>query len=137
MLSKAEARKVILSIPGTDERLWFNQPSVFLHDRFLAKTHHKENAVTLQVGSMEMRDMMLEAEPELFYITDHYRKFPFVLVRLSALTKTVLKEMLVGRAAQLAAMPVKKARAKKKVAQKSGKKIAPVKRTRSARPAKR
>ena len=110
MLSKAEARKVMLSIQGTDERLWFNQPSVFIHDRFLAKTHHKENAVTLQVGSMEMRDMMLEAEPELFYITDHYRKFPFVLVRLSALTKTVLKEMLVGRAAQLAAMPAKKAR---------------------------
>jgi hypothetical protein len=130
MLSRAEARKIILSIPGTDERLWFNQPSVFLHDRFLAKTHHKEDAVTFQVGSMEMRDMMLEAEPELFYITDHYRKFPFVLVRLSALTKTVLKEMLVGRAAQLAAMPVKKPRAKKKVAQKSGKKITPAKRAR-------
>ncbi|HSS14373.1 MAG TPA: hypothetical protein VLL04_10785 [Rhizomicrobium sp.] len=130
MLSKAEARKIILSIPGTDERLWFNQPSVFLHDRFLAKTHHKEDAVTLQVGSMEMRDMMLEAEPELFYITDHYRKFPFVLMRLSVLTKTVLKEILVGRAAQLAAMPVKKARAKKKVAPKSGKKSAPAKRTR-------
>jgi len=130
MISKAEARKIILSIPGTDERLWFNQPSVFLHDRFLAKTHHKEDAVTLQVGSMEMRDMMLEAEPELFYITDHYRKFPFVLMRLSALTRTVLKEILVGRAAQLAAMPVKKARAKKKVAPKSGKKIAPAKRTR-------
>jgi hypothetical protein len=130
MLSKSEARKVMLSIPGTDERLWFNQPSVFIHDRFLAKTHHKEDAVTLQVGSMEMRDMMLEAEPELFYITDHYRKFPFVLMRLSALTKTVLKEILVGRAAQLAAMPVKKARAKKKVAPKSGKKIAPAKRSR-------
>jgi hypothetical protein len=115
-LTKAEARKIMLAIPGTDERLWFNQPSVFIHDRFLAKTHHKESAVTLQVGSMEMRDMMLEAEPELFYITDHYRKFPFVLVRLSALTKTALKEMLVGRAAQLAAMPIKKARAKKKSA---------------------
>jgi hypothetical protein len=50
MLSKAEARKVMLSIPGTDERPWFNQPSVFIHDRFLAKTHHKEDAVTLQVG---------------------------------------------------------------------------------------
>jgi hypothetical protein len=114
MLSKAEARKIMLSIPGTDERLWFNQPSVFIHDRFLAKTHHKERAVTLQVGSMEMRDLMLEAEPELFYITDHYRKFPFVLLRLSALTKTVLKEMLVGRAAQLAAMPAKKAAKRKK-----------------------
>jgi hypothetical protein len=124
MLSKAEARKIMLAIPGTDERLWFNQPSVFIHDRFLAKTHHKEDAVTLQVGSMEMRDMMLEAEPELFYITDHYRSFPFVLIRLSALTKTVLKEILVGRVAQLAAMPPIKRRpkaAKKKVATRKAK----------------
>ncbi|HEY0265102.1 MAG TPA: hypothetical protein VGC16_00015 [Rhizomicrobium sp.] len=110
----------MLSIPGTDERPWFHEPSVFIHDRFLAKTHKKEEAVVLQVGSMEMRDMMLEAEPRLFYITDHYRKFPFVLVRLSALSRTVLKEMLAGRAAQLAAMPPIKRRpktaARKKIA---------------------
>lgn len=119
MLSKAQARQVMLSIPGTDERLWFREPSVFIHDRFLAKTHKKEDAVTLQVGSMEMRNMMLEAEPKLFYITDHYRNFPFVLIRLSALTKTVLKEMLVGRAAQLAAMkPIKRTPKKKKTATK-------------------
>jgi hypothetical protein len=35
-----------------------------------------------------------------------------VLVRLSALTRTVLKDMLVGRAAQLAAMPPIKRRPK-------------------------
>ena len=119
MITKAEARKIMLSIPGTDERLWFREPSIFIHDRFLAKTHKTEDAVTLQVGSMEMRDMMLEADPKLFYITDHYRKFPFVLIRLSALTKTVLKEMLVGRAAQLAAMkPIKRTPKKTKNATK-------------------
>ena len=52
--------------------------------------------MTLRVASMEMRDMMLEAEPKLFYITDHYRNFPFVLARLSALTPKTLKEILVG-----------------------------------------
>jgi hypothetical protein len=122
MLSKAEARKIMLAIRGTDERPWFNRPSVFIHDRFLSKVHEKEEAAVLQVGSMEMRDMMLEAEPKLFYITDHYRKFPFVLIRLSALTPKVLKEILTGRAAQLAQMkpikrPAKKV-AKKKVARK-------------------
>jgi hypothetical protein len=132
MLTKAEARKVMLAIPGTDERPWFNQPSVFIHDRFLAKTHEKEDAVTLQVGSMEMRDMMLEAEPKLFYITDHYRKFPFVLVRLSALTAKTLKDMLVGRAAQLAAMPPIKRRPKKT----AKKKPAPEKTAKVARPRK-
>ena len=117
-LTKAEARKIMLAIPGTDERLWFREPSVFIHDRFLAKTHKKEDAVTMQVGSMEMRDMMLEAEPDLFYITDHYRNFPFVLARLKALTKTSFKAMLEGRARQLAEMPPPK-RAKKAVKKKT------------------
>ena len=112
-LSRTEAHKLMLAIPGTDERLWFNEPSVFIHDRFLSKVHKKEEAVTLQVGSMEMRDMMLEAEPRLFYITDHYRKFPFVLIRLKALSAKTLKEILTGRAAQLAAMPPIKRKPKK------------------------
>jgi hypothetical protein len=112
-LTKADVHKIALAIPGTDERLWFREPSVFIHDRFLAKAHKKEDAVTLQVGSMEMRDMMLEAEPRLFYITDHYRKFPFVLIRLAALDRKTLKEILEGRAAQLAAMPPIKRRPKK------------------------
>ena len=132
-LTRAEAWKIILAVPGAEERLWFHQPSGFIHDRFLAKVHHKEEAVTLQVGSMEMRDMMLEAEPKLFYITDHYRNFPFVLARLSALTPKILKEMVAGRAAQLAESkdkvrprkkPLKKANTKTKIAKK---KIAPKK----------
>jgi hypothetical protein len=122
-LTKAQAHKVMLSIPGSGERLWFNQPAVFIHDRFLAKPHHKEDAVLLGVTSMEMREVMLEAEPALFYITDHYRSFPFVLARLSALDAKTLKQMLTGRAAQLAAMkPIKRAAKKTGVKKKTAKK---------------
>ena len=113
MLTKAEAWKIARAFPGAEERLWFKQPSIFLHDRFLTKVHHKEDAVLFGVGSIEMRDMMLEAEPKLFTITDHYRSFPFILARLSALDKTLLKELIAGRAKQLAQMPPPK-RPKKK-----------------------
>ena len=133
-LTKTEAWKIILAVPGAENRLWFNQPSGFLHDRFLAKVHHKEDAVTLQVGSMEMRDMMLEAEPALFYITDHYRKFPFVLIRLKALSKKVLQEILAGRAKQLAEMPPPK-RAKKAVAKPKKKAAKPAKKAAGKRSA--
>jgi hypothetical protein len=112
-ISRSQGWKIALAIPGTEEVLWFRKPAVFLHGQFLTKVHDKEEAMTLRVSSMEMRDMMLEAEPELFYITDHYRNFPFILARLSALTPTVLKEMLVGRAAQLAASADKVAKRKK------------------------
>ena len=106
-IKREEGWKIALAIPGAYEKLWFHKPAVFAHDRFLTKVHHKEEAMVLQVGSMEMRDMMLEAEPRLFYITDHYRNFPFVLARLTALTPKALKDMLTGRAAQLAQMPAK------------------------------
>jgi hypothetical protein len=116
-LTTTEARALALSLPGTDERRWFTHMCVFAHDRFLTRVNEKEDAMVLQVGSMEMREMMLEAEPELFFVTDHYRNFPFVLARLKALTKTSLKQMLEGRARQLAAMPPPK-RAKKAVKKK-------------------
>lgn len=117
-ITRAEGWKIALSLPGTSEVLWFNKPAVFIHGQFLTKVHDKEDAMVLRVGSMEMRDMMLEAEPRLFYITDHYRNFPFVLARLSALNRKVLKEILVGRAAQLAQKPVKKPRKAAKKAKK-------------------
>ena len=104
-LTRNDAWKTALALPGAEERPWYNQPCVFIHDRFLTRVHDKEEAVVLQVGSMEMRDMMLEAEPKLFYITDHYRNFTFVLARLSGLTRASFKAMLTGRAEQLAAMP--------------------------------
>ena len=116
-LTRTDAWKIALSLPGAEERPWFNKPAVFIHDQFLTKVHDKEEAMVLRVGSMEMRDMMLEAEPKLFYITDHYRSFPFVLARLSALDKKSLKDMLMGRAAQLAANPPKR-KAKTKIAKK-------------------
>ena len=110
MITRKEGWKIALSLPGSVETLWFHKPAVFIHDRFLTKVHDKEDAMVLHIGSMEMRDMMLEAEPALFYITDHYKNFPFVLARLSALDKKMLKDMLVGRAAQLAQKPKRKAK---------------------------
>jgi hypothetical protein len=120
-IRRAEGWKIALAVPGAVETLWFNKPAVFLHDRFLTKVHDREEAMVLQVGSIEMRDMMLEAEPGLFYITDHYKKFPFLLARLSALTPKMLKEILAGRAQQLAEMKPIRRRPKKKAAKKSPK----------------
>jgi len=130
-ISRNEGWKIALAFPGTEEVLWFNKPAVFLHGQFLTKVHDKEEAMTFRVSSMEMRDMMLEAEPRLFYITDHYRNFPFILARLSALTPKLLKELIEGRAAQLAETadkaakrkkPLRKVGAKKKIAPKKAKK---------------
>jgi hypothetical protein len=59
-----------------------------------------------------MRDVMLEAEPRLFYITDHYKPWPMLLARLSALDSKTLKSLVTARIGEVEAKAAKK-RAKK------------------------
>ncbi|HXR94346.1 MAG TPA: hypothetical protein VN718_00610 [Rhizomicrobium sp.] len=107
-LTKAEARKIALSFEGATEGPYFGKPAIFVAEKFLTRVHHKEEAMVLAIGSMEMRDVMLEAEPKLFYITDHYKNFPYLLARLSKLTKETLKDLLAARVLQIAAKTKKK-----------------------------
>ena len=111
-LTRSEARKIALSFEGTSEGPYFGKPAIFVAEKFLTRVHHKEEAVVLAIGSMEMRDVMLEAEPKLFYITDHYKNFPYLLARLSALDKGTLKELLAARLLQIEAKKPKKRAAK-------------------------
>jgi len=107
-LTRAEARKIALSVEGASEGPYFGKPAVFVAEKFLTRVHTKEEAMVLAVGSMEMRDVMLEAEPKLFYITDHYKNFPYLLARLTKLDKATLKDLLNARLLQIASKAKKK-----------------------------
>jgi hypothetical protein len=113
MLTKAQARKTMLGVSGTSEGPYFGRPSVFYGEAFVGRVHDKEEAVALRVGSIEMRDVMLEAEPKLFYITDHYKPWPMLLARLSALDIKTLKSLVIARIAEIQAKPARKKPAKK------------------------
>ena len=121
MLSKAEAKKTMLAMKGTSEAPYFGKPAIFYAESFVARVHDKEEAVALRVGTIEMRDVMLEAEPSLFYITDHYKPWPMLLARLKTLDKTTLKELVAARMGEIDAKAKKKKgapSAKKAVAKK-------------------
>jgi hypothetical protein len=113
-LTRAQALKIMLSVEGASEGPYFGRPSVFHGEAFVGRVHDKEEAVVLRVGSIEMRDVMLEAEPKLFYITEHYRSWPGLLARLSGLDSRSLKNLVMARIAEVAANPARK-RAKKRV----------------------
>src|ERR1700743_3344941 len=110
MLSKTEARKIMLAMEGTSEAPYFGKPAVFYAEGFVGRVHDKEDAVALRVGTIEMRDVMLEAEPRLFYITDHYKPWPMLLARLKKLDRATLKELVLARIKEIDAKPKKKSR---------------------------
>lgn len=55
----------------------------------------KEDGETLVVRcDMVSRDMLLAAEPRLFYITDHYKDYPAILLRLPVVSEARMRELL-------------------------------------------
>ena len=44
----------------------------------------------------------MQSAPEVFFITDHYRNYPWILVRFAAIEKRALPD-LIGRAWRLVA----------------------------------
>jgi hypothetical protein len=117
-LTKAEARKIALAFEGATEGEHFRQPAIFVDGKFFTRVHHKEEAMVILTGSLEMRDVMLEAEPGLFYITDHYRNFPALLARLSRLDRKTLKALLTVQRQRMGEKKNKKAAKKSAVKKK-------------------
>ena len=108
MLTKAEAKKIMLGVKDTYEKPYFGKPSVFFGESYVGRIHDKEDAVALRVGSIEMRDVMLEAAPKLFYITEHYKPWPMLLARLKVLDRTTLKDLVLARIGEVNAKAGKK-----------------------------
>ena len=45
-------------------------------------------------ADLEERDHLLEDAPEVYYVTDYYRRHPVVLARLARLDPTALRDLL-------------------------------------------
>jgi hypothetical protein len=76
-------------------------------------THPSAEPDTLVVRcDFEARELLLEDAPETYYVTDYYRKYPLVLVRLSRVDRDALRDLLsVSRQLTLAKAPKRGARA--------------------------
>jgi hypothetical protein len=48
----------------------------------------------LKVGD-QTRDHLLQADPQTFFVTDHYLGYPMVLARLDRLSAADLKKLLI------------------------------------------
>lgn len=58
-------------------------------------THQSAEPDTLVVRvDLEERELLLEEAPETYYVTDYYRRYPLVLVRLSRVDQDALSDLL-------------------------------------------
>jgi len=86
-------RDLALTFPGVEDGTSYGTPALRVKKKFLARLREDGESVVFRVGFDE-REILMRAKPDTFYITDHYRAYPAVLVRLSRATKEDLANII-------------------------------------------
>lgn len=80
-------------LPGVEQGVCYRTPALYVRKRFLARLKEDGDTVAIKLDFAD-RDVLLEADPRAFYLTDHYRPYPAVLMRLGQVRPGVAVELL-------------------------------------------
>jgi hypothetical protein len=92
-LTVAGARRLLLGFPGVEEGPCYGTAGFRVRGKFLARLRDNDKTLVVKCGDVE-RDLRMQADPDTFFTTDHYRGYPTVLVRLDRVTKEDLRDVL-------------------------------------------
>jgi hypothetical protein len=88
-------REIAQTLPGAEEGTSYGTPAFKVKGKLFARLHQDGASLVVGVGFDE-REEMMSADPEKFYITDHYLNYPWMLVRLARVRPDELRDLLIG-----------------------------------------
>jgi hypothetical protein len=96
MSVKFEAvRRFVLSLGGVEEARSYGTPGFKVRGALFARL--KEDGETLVVAmEFDARDEMIATAPEIYFVTDHYLNYKWILVRLPKIEMDAMKDLLRG-----------------------------------------
>ena len=70
----------VLNLPNVEETTSYKQPCLKAHKKLWVWCSPHEDAFVFKVP-MEEREVLLSADPDTYFMTDHYRGYEMILVR--------------------------------------------------------
>jgi hypothetical protein len=99
VMTFATVRAVGRTIPGIEEGTSYGGPALVHRGQLVAciATNKQAEPNTLAVRmDFADRDLLIEEDPETYYLKGHYLDYPCVLVRLSRVKRDALHDLLSG-----------------------------------------
>src|SRR5881392_3239790 len=90
-------RALGLQLPGVEEGTTYGTPSLKVGGQFFAciPTHRSAEPDSLAVRiDFHQRDELVAADPDTYYLKEHYVNYPCVLVRLPRIHRDALRDLL-------------------------------------------
>jgi hypothetical protein len=92
-VSFADVSKLGTALPGVIESTSYGTPALKVGGKLLVRLKEDGETLVLRMDFVN-RDLLLRAEPDLFFLTDHYLNYPSILLRLTRVSRPRLKELL-------------------------------------------
>jgi hypothetical protein len=92
-------REIMAVFPETLEATSYGTPAYKVNKKLLIRL--KEDGETLVLHSDD-RDIFLAKDPFVFFVTEHYANYPYVLIRLNKIRKDKLRAAIVQSWKELA-----------------------------------
>lgn len=86
-------RQVAGALPGTVEGTSYGTPAFKVRKTLFVRLHQDGEALVVKIAEAD-RAMRMRADPETFFITDHYQNYPWILVRLATVDPSDLADLL-------------------------------------------
>ena len=91
-------REIGLAMPDVEEGTSYGSPALKTGGKMFAclAVHRSAEPGSLAIRiDFDQRDELMAADPDTYYITDHYVNYPSVLVRLSRVNPDALQDLLI------------------------------------------
>ena len=80
-----EMDAIVMSFPMAEKGVSYGRPSYKVNGKFFTRLRREDDSMVLLEVSFDEREMLIEAEPETFHFTAHYKDYPSVLARIATL----------------------------------------------------
>ncbi|MGA8675631.1 MAG: MmcQ/YjbR family DNA-binding protein [Candidatus Acidiferrales bacterium] len=87
-------RQISLSLDHVEEGTSYGTPAFKVRNALFVRLHQDLESTIVVRTDFEQREELLAADPETYYITDHYRNYEWVLVRLTRVRPEALRDLL-------------------------------------------
>lgn len=100
-------RKLGLALPSVEESTSYGTPALKVKGKLFVRLHDDRDKIVLKMP-FDRREEMMADDPKTYFITDHYRDYPWILVSLEHVRAEALPDLL--NIAYRAASPARKRR---------------------------
>ncbi|MEQ1606142.1 MAG: MmcQ/YjbR family DNA-binding protein [Pyrinomonadaceae bacterium] len=86
-------RQIAIALPSVEDGLSYGAPALKVRKKLFVRLREDLNAIVLKT-TFEEREELMAADADVYFITDHYLNWPYVLVNLTNVSEEALGDMI-------------------------------------------